>query len=82
MTGLDMGSPLLRIRLLGGLHLRYDETPIPALDSARTESLLVYLLLHREVRSHDSDSRSCYGLTLLRPRRGRTSGMYFIPFGA
>jgi DNA-binding SARP family transcriptional activator len=43
-----MGSPILSIRLLGALDLRYGEAPLPALESARAESLLAYLLLHRE----------------------------------
>src|SRR5207237_666202 len=43
-----MGSPTLHIRLLGALDLRYGENPLPAFESARAESLLAYLLLHRE----------------------------------
>src|SRR4051812_32662449 len=43
-----MASPTLQIRLLGQLDLRYGEHSLPALDSARAESLLTYLLLHRE----------------------------------
>ncbi|HEX2183788.1 MAG TPA: AAA family ATPase [Rubrobacteraceae bacterium] len=43
-----MGSPTLRIRLLGELDLRYDGAPLPPLESARAASLLAYLLLHRE----------------------------------
>lgn len=43
-----MGSPTLRIRLLGELDLRYDEDLLPPLESARAASLLAYLLLHRE----------------------------------
>src|SRR5437763_5688702 len=43
-----MGSPILRIRLFGALDLRYGENPLPALESARAESLLAYLLLHRD----------------------------------
>jgi DNA-binding SARP family transcriptional activator len=39
--------PLLCIRLLGELSLRLGEAPLPALESARAESLLAYLLLHR-----------------------------------
>jgi DNA-binding SARP family transcriptional activator len=38
----------LSIRLLGGLNLRLDNVPVPALGSARAESLLAYLLLNRE----------------------------------
>ncbi|HEY7031763.1 MAG TPA: AAA family ATPase [Thermomicrobiales bacterium] len=43
-----MESPTLRIRLLGALDLRYGETPLLPLESARVESLLAYLLLHRD----------------------------------
>jgi DNA-binding SARP family transcriptional activator len=43
-----MGTPVLRIRLLGECDLRYGEAPLPPLESARAWSLLAYLLLHRE----------------------------------
>jgi DNA-binding SARP family transcriptional activator len=44
-----MGPPAqFRIHLLGPLHLRYGDTPLPPLESARAESLLAFLLLHRE----------------------------------
>ena len=39
---------MLRARLLGGMDLRYGERRLPPLDSARAESLLAYLLLHRD----------------------------------
>ena len=39
---------ILRIRLFGQVELRYGDEPLAALDSARAESLLAYLLLHRE----------------------------------
>ena len=38
----------LFVRLLGKLDLRLDERPLPPLKSARTESVLAYLLLNRE----------------------------------
>src|SRR5574341_343449 len=41
-------TPALRVRLLGELDLRLGDAPLPRLDSARAESLLAYLLLHRE----------------------------------
>jgi DNA-binding SARP family transcriptional activator len=41
-------TPALRIRLLGELDLRLDGLPLAPLESARAESLLAYLLLHRE----------------------------------
>src|SRR5215218_3293128 len=40
--------PTLRVRLLGELDLRLGELALPALESARAESLLAYLLLHRD----------------------------------
>src|SRR5829696_5266410 len=43
-----MASATLRIRLLGELDLRHGETPLAPLGSARAESLLAYLLLHRD----------------------------------
>jgi len=42
-----MDPPVLRVRLLGGVELRPGAQALPALDSARGESLLAYLLLHR-----------------------------------
>lgn len=42
-----MTSSLLRIRLFGELDLRLGEVSLPPLGSARAESLLAYLLLHR-----------------------------------
>src|SRR6516164_1190902 len=44
-----MHPPALRARLLGTVDLRLDDQPLPPLDSARAESLLAYLLLHRDV---------------------------------
>ncbi|HVL31745.1 MAG TPA: AAA family ATPase [Solirubrobacteraceae bacterium] len=41
-------APTLRVRLLGGLELRLGDARLAPLDSARAESLLAYLLLHRE----------------------------------
>jgi DNA-binding SARP family transcriptional activator len=43
-----MTPATLRIRLLGELGLRHGETPVAPLGSARAESLLAYLLLHRD----------------------------------
>jgi DNA-binding SARP family transcriptional activator len=43
-----MASATLGIRLLGQLDLRLGETPLSPLESARAESLLAYLLLHRD----------------------------------
>src|SRR5690348_8569648 len=47
-SGQGMGAPTLAIRLFGALDLRLGEVALPPLDSARAESLLAYLLLHRE----------------------------------
>ncbi|MGY1679320.1 ATP-binding protein [Geodermatophilus sp. SYSU D01176] len=44
----DPGTGGLRVRLFGSLDLRLGETPMPALGSNRAESLLAYLVLHRE----------------------------------
>jgi DNA-binding SARP family transcriptional activator len=43
-----MAPATLRIRLLGEFDLRLGEEPLPLLGSARAESLLAYLLLHRD----------------------------------
>src|SRR5437764_13810639 len=45
---MGLGAPPLRIPLLGALDLRLGEAPLPPLDSARAESLLAYLVLHRQ----------------------------------
>jgi DNA-binding SARP family transcriptional activator len=42
------GGATLDVRLLGDLSLHRGGTALPPLDSARAESLLAYLLLHRE----------------------------------
>ena len=42
-----MRPPVLRARLLGPMDLKVGERQLP-LDSARAESLLAYLLLHRD----------------------------------
>ncbi len=46
-TGSTVEPPILRIRLLGELDLRVGDEGLPALDSARAESLLAHLLVHR-----------------------------------
>ena len=48
-------SPSLRLCLLGGFRLYYDEKPVGGIDTPRFQSLLAYLVLHREtpqLRSH------------------------------
>ena len=44
---MDQSPPELRARLLGTMDLRLGGQQLPPLDSARAESLLAYLLLHR-----------------------------------
>ena len=54
-AGGDCTDAVVRARLLGSLDLRIGGQPLPALDSARAESLLAFLLLHRDApqpRSH------------------------------
>ncbi len=66
---------LLRIRLLGDFELRLGETSLPPLESSRLESLLAYLLLHRngpQSRQHLAfllwpDSTDAQARTNLRP---------------
>jgi DNA-binding SARP family transcriptional activator len=43
-----MDEEALRARMLGPMDLRFGERQLPPLDSARAESLLGYLLLHRD----------------------------------
>ena len=43
-----MHPPVLRARLLGTVDLQLDDQPLAPLDSARAESLLACLLLHRD----------------------------------
>src|SRR5688500_7047979 len=40
--------PMLQIELLGDFHLRFDGEPVTSLYQARQQSLLAYLLLHRQ----------------------------------
>src|SRR5919108_737842 len=42
------GSPRLEVRVLGELDLRFAERRLPPLESARAQSLLAYLLVHRD----------------------------------
>ena len=47
--------PTLRIRLLGEFSLNYDDTPLTTISTPRLQSLLTYLILHRDApqaRSH------------------------------
>jgi len=43
-----MSDPILRVQLLGGFQIRYDERPISGFHSARLQSLLTYLILHAD----------------------------------
>lgn len=45
-----MDTPVLQIRILGDLELRFGDVALPRLESGRAESLLVYLLVHRGTR--------------------------------
>src|SRR5215207_1120182 len=45
---MEESPALFRIHLLGPLELRYGDTALPPLESARAESLLAFLALHRE----------------------------------
>src|SRR2546422_911945 len=47
-TGGAADLPVLSVRLLGDLDLRLGDSPLPPLESARAESLLAFLLLHRK----------------------------------
>ena len=47
-TSVEAAGAALEIRLLGELDIRRDGHPLPPLDSARAESLLAYLLVHRD----------------------------------
>ena len=40
--------PLLRIQLLGGFNLVYDDAPVIGFNSARLQSILAYLILHAD----------------------------------
>ena len=40
--------PRLQIQLLGTCQLLYDNEPVTTMQQARTQSLLAYLLLHRD----------------------------------
>jgi DNA-binding SARP family transcriptional activator len=65
-----MDEPRVSARLLGAMDLRVGDQPITPLDSARAESLVAYLLLHRDApqpRQHlafllwpDSTERQAY----------------------
>jgi DNA-binding SARP family transcriptional activator len=43
-----MPVKLLRIRLLGEFSLVYDDQPVTTVNTARLQSLLAYLVLHRD----------------------------------
>ena len=40
--------PLLHIQLLGDFQLTYGDQPVMTVNQARVQSLLAYLLLHRQ----------------------------------
>ena len=48
-------APVLHVQLLGECSLKYDEKPVTGVNTPRLQSLLAYLLLHRDApqsRSH------------------------------
>ena len=48
-------SPILRVRLLGEFSLNHDDVPLTTISTPRLQSLLTYLILHRnapQARSH------------------------------
>lgn len=47
-SGGPAGTPELRIRLLGGLHLSVEDQLVTTVDAPRLQSLLAYLLVHRD----------------------------------
>ena len=65
----------LQIRLLGELELWLGETPLPALESGRAESLLAYLLLNRDAPQQRGDWRFCCDPTRRKVRPAPTCGM-------
>lgn len=40
--------PTLHIRLLGDFYMLHGEAPVPGVDNPRLQSLLAYLVLHRD----------------------------------
>lgn len=46
--GIGLGPELLSVSLLGDFRIQYNEAPITSLDSPRLQSLLAYLILHRD----------------------------------
>ncbi len=49
-----MMSPILHIYLLGGFRLVSDDTPVTTITVPRLQSLLAYLILHRDAPQHRS----------------------------
>ena len=48
-------SPILRVRLLGEFSLNYDDKPLTTISTPRLQSLLTYLIIHRnapQARNH------------------------------
>src|ERR687893_302463 len=90
-----MQTPVLSIRLFGALDLRYGDRLLSPLASARAETLLAYLVLHRDAaqaRQHLAfllwpDSSEAQARTNLRHllhdlRRGRPDAHRFLPLSA
>src|SRR5690348_6537338 len=55
IKGYRMSHPVLRVQLLGGFNLVYNDVPITGINTARLQSLLAYLILHAntpQIRQH------------------------------
>jgi DNA-binding SARP family transcriptional activator len=89
-----MRQNTLRVRLLGTVDLQLDNQPLPPLDSARAESLLAYLLLHRDApqsrqhlafllwpRSSEAQAQTNLRKVLLNLRRGLPDADRLIEIG-
>ena len=84
-------SLILDIRLLGGFSLNYGDRPVTAITSRRSQALLAYLVLHRQVaqsrqrlafhlwpESTDEQARANLRKELSRLRLGLTSSEEFL----
>ncbi|MER5223338.1 hypothetical protein [Streptomyces flaveus] len=71
-----MDGKALHARLLGGMDLRSGERRLGPLDSARAESLLAYLLLHRDAPPPITPTKSPATDLRGRSTRGATAPEY------
>jgi hypothetical protein len=77
-----MASATLRIRLLGELDLRLAEEALAPLGSGRAESLLAYLLLHRDAPQPRQRLAFLLWPTPASPRPAPTCGICCTSCGA